>query len=187
MGFSLGGSGSKSSSTTTTSYNKSGTQFSQEVLDYLNSLLFQIGDQSVGQNQELAELAAGLAGDEIDIEPIMAEARRQGSMAVGQNYQSLARQAGSDANSLVAAANSEAIANMESNLASTEAELLMAQRDSNLDAISTALDASNSQYDALLGLGELLKGGQWSEQGTSTSKTKSSSMGWKAGFKSAGN
>ena len=187
MALSLGLGGKKESSTTTEKYNKSGTQFSQEVLDYLNSLFLQVGDQSVGQNQELADLAAGLAGEEIDIEPIMAEARRQGSMAVGQNYQSLARQAGSDANSLVAAANAEAIANMESNLASTEAELLMAERDSNLDAISTALDASNSQYDVLLGLGELLKGGQWTEEGTSTSKTKGSSMSWKAGFKGKGN
>ena len=186
MGLSLGLGGSKGSSTTTEKYNKSGTQFSQEVLDYLNSLMLQVGDQSVGQNQALAQLAMGMAGEDIDIEPIMAEARRQGSMAVGQNYQSLARQAGSDANSLVAAANSEAIANMESNLASTEAELLMAERDSNLDAISTALDASNSQYDVLLGLGELLKGGQWSEEGTSTSKTKNSSTSWNAGFKGAG-
>lgn len=187
MGLNLGIKGGKEKSSTTTNYNKSGTQFNQEILDYLNSLFLQVGDQTMAEGQELADLATSLAQEKVDIEPIIAEARRQGQIEVGQGYQSLANQAGSDANSLVAAANAESVANLESNLASTEAELLMAQRDSNLEAISSALDARNNQYEGLLGLGELLKGGEWTERGTTTSKTKKSSLSGKLGFESSGN
>lgn len=130
-------------------------------------------NQSIGLANNLAQKAKDF---NIDVEPIVNEARRQEQMQTGQKYQSLARQAGSDANSLVAAAFNEALINQESNLASLTAELEAMNQQGGLDALSQALDASNATADTILNLGNLLKGAQ--TQTHSHTNTRNTSWGF---------
>lgn len=138
-----------------------------------------LGQIDYNQNLDLANLMADQAKDfDIDVDAIMAEARRQEEMGTGQKYQSLARQAGSDANSLVAAAYNEALMDQETSLASLRAQLEAQEQESGLDALAQALDAGNATADTVLNLGNLLKGAQT----TGRSITKGSQSGWQVGF-----
>lgn len=138
-----------------------------------------LGQIDYNQNLGLANLMADRATDfDIDVDAIMAEARRQEEMGTGQKYQSLARQAGSDANSLVAAAFNEALMDQETSLASLRAQLEAQEQESGLDALAQALDAGNATADTVLNLGNLLKGAQT----TGRSITKGSQSGWQVGF-----
>lgn len=149
-------------------------QFSDEILAKLEDTFSSLLGQS-GREDELVKSAINKAlASDIDIEPIMAEARRQMTNQTGQLYQRLARQAGSDANSLVNAAQAEAIAAGESNLASTEAQLLAENNKNYLDNLTTALQAESQSYQPLLGIGQLLKGGKTTSKGL----TKGSSSSW---------
>lgn len=144
-----------------------------------------LADIDYNQSLDLADAIAQKAKDfNIDVEPIVNEARRQEQMQTGQKYQSLARQAGSDANSLVAAAFNEALINQESNLASLTAELEAMNQQGGLDALSQALDAGNATADTILNLGNLLKGAQ--TQTHSHTNTRNTSWGFQnttnAGF-----
>lgn len=138
-----------------------------------------LGQIDYNQNLDLANLMANQAKDfDIDVDAIMAEARRQEEMGTGQKYQSLARQAGSDANSLVAAAFNEALMDQETSLASLRAQLEAQEQESGLDALAQALDAGNATADTVLNLGNLLKGAQT----TGRSITKGSKSGWEVGL-----
>ena len=138
-----------------------------------------LGQIDYNQNLDLANLMANQAKDfDIDVDAIMAEARRQEEMGTGQKYQSLARQAGSDANSLVAAAYNEALMDQETSLASLRAQLEAQEQESGLDALAQALDAGNATADTVLNLGNLLKGAQT----TGRSITKGNKSGWEVGF-----
>lgn len=138
-----------------------------------------LGQIDYSQNLDLANLMAERATNfDIDVDAIMAEARRQEQMGTGQKYQSLARQAGSDANSLVAAAYNEALMNQETSLGSLRAQLEAQEQESGLDALAQALDAGNATADTVLNLGNLLKGAQT----TGRSITKGSKSGWEVGF-----
>lgn len=144
-----------------------------------------LADIDYSNNLELANLISDKAKDfNIDVEPIINEARRQAEMESGQLYQSLARQAGSDANSLVAAAANEAFLDRESGLASLRAELEAMNQQGGLDALSQALDAGNAAADTILNLGNLLKGAQ--TQAHSHTNTRNTSWGFQnttnAGF-----
>lgn len=144
-----------------------------------------LADIDYNQSIDLANAIAQRAKDfNIDVEPIVNDARRQEQMQTGQKYQSLARQAGSDANSLVAAAFNEALINQESNLASLTAELEAMNQQGGLDALSQALDAGNATADTILNLGNLLKGAQ--TQAHSHTNTRNTSWGFQnttnAGF-----
>ena len=149
-------------------------QFSDEVLNKLEEAFTGLLGKS-GENNEAAKAAISRALDgDIDIAPIMAEARRQTTNQTGQLYQRLARQAGSDANSLVNAAQAEAIAAGQSNLASTEAQLLAENNRQYIDNLTNALQAESQSYQPLLGLGQLLKGGKTTSKGL----TKGSGSSW---------
>lgn len=138
-----------------------------------------LGQIDYSQNLDLASLMAERATDfEIDVDAIMAEARRQEEMGTGQKYQALARQAGSDANSLVAAAFNEALMDQETSLGSLRAQLEAQEQESGLNALAQALDAGNATADTVLNLGNLLKGAQT----TGRSITKGSQSGWQVGF-----
>lgn len=138
-----------------------------------------LADIDLASGNELASLMADRARDyNIDIEPIIAEARRQAEIESGQLYQSLARQAGSDANSLVAAAANEAFLDRESGLASLRAQLEAQNQQGGLDALATAIDAGNAASSTVLNLGNLLKGAQ----ATTNSVTKANQLGWNLGY-----
>ena len=138
-----------------------------------------LGQIDYSQNLDLASLMATQAKDfDIDVDAIMAEARRQEQLGTGQKYQALARQAGSDANSLVAAAYNEALMDQETSLASLRAQLEAQEQESGLDALAQALDAGNATADTVLNLGNLLKGAQT----TGRSITKGNQSGWQVGF-----
>lgn len=140
-----------------------------------------LGQINYNQNLDLATLMADRATDfDIDVDAIMAEARRQEQLGTGQKYQSLARQAGSDANSLVAAAYNEALMDQETSLASLRAQLEAQEQESGLDALAQALDAGNATADTVLNLGNLLKGAQT----TGRSITRGSQNGWQFGIQS---
>lgn len=138
-----------------------------------------LGQIDYSQNLDLANLMADRAtGFDIDVDAIMAEARRQEEMGTGQKYQSLARQAGSDANSLVAAAFNESLMDQETSLASLRAQLEAQEQESGLDALAQALDAGNATADTVLNLGNLLKGAQT----TGRSITKGNKSSWEVGL-----
>lgn len=188
--FSLGGMFKKDKNNTTSSgYENTNTTtklFNDEILSMLegefSSLLSGLGSGQASQltDQLLAEVSRG---SDIDVDAIMANARREAEIESGQNYQALARQAGSDANSLVALAQNEAIADRESQLAATEAELRAQARDDYINQVSGALDAANSVYEPILGLGELLRGANATENRETNykNKIKSNSTSWGIG------
>lgn len=169
MGFGgLTGSAKASTSTTNTSgwetKNTKATQFDEELLSQLEDLLMgEIG--GFGRYSDLSDTVLNevIAGQAIDIDPIMKEAERKSNQQIGQNYQALARQAGSDANSLVQAAQSESIANAQSTLAATRAELEAKNQDDRLNQISKALGLRTESLSSILGLGTLLKGARTEE------------------------
>lgn len=142
---------------------------------FLNSL----AEIDYGNTTGLVDAIAQKAYDYgIDVDPIIAEARRKAEIETGQNYQSLTRQAGSDANSLVALAQNEAILDRENNLASLRAQLEAQNQQGQLDALAIALDANNQSNTSILNLGSLLKGAQM----TGTSLTKGRQSEWGVNF-----
>lgn len=190
MGLFGGAKASKTSSRTEgwETRNTKTTQFDEEVLSQLESLLLgEIGE--FGQSyDDLADqmLNEVLGGQAIDIDPIMKEAERKSNQQIGQNYQALARQAGSDANSLVQAAQAESIADAQSLLAATRAELEAKNKEDKLSQVSQALGLRSEGLSPILGLGTLLKGArteedmrrEYMQKGTTTSF--SGSVGFKA-------
>lgn len=171
-----GYSSSKGKSTTDESSKLWSDKVQQAVED---KFLAGLGQIDYGQSLDLADLMTERAtGFDIDVDAIMAEARRQEQMGTGQKYQSLARQAGSDANSLVAAAFNEALMDQETSLASLRAQLEAQEQESGLDALAQALDASNATADTVLNLGNLLKGAQT----TGRSITKGNQSGWNVNY-----
>ncbi|MBP5593520.1 MAG: hypothetical protein J6X75_05090 [Clostridia bacterium] len=174
--FSGGVSGSKGRQAT----NETTKQWSDKVQKEVeNKFLEGLAGLDYASESELASLIADKAKDyNIDVEPIIAEARRQAEMESGQLYQSLARQAGSDANSLVAAAANEAFLDRESGLASLRAQLEAQNQAGGLDALATAIDAGNAATSTVLNLGNLLKGAQ----ATTNSVTKANQLNWNMGY-----
>lgn len=149
-----------------------------------NKFLDALGGLSYGDAAGLVDAISQKAYDYgIDVDPIIAEARRKAEIESGQNYQSLARQAGSDANSLVALAQNEAILDRESNLASLRAQLEAQNQQGQLDALASALDANNQSNTSILNLGQLLKGGQM----TGTNLTKGRASSWSGQYDSGSN
>lgn len=174
--FSGGVSGSKGRKATNETTKLWSDKVQKEVED---KFLAGLADVDLSSETELASLMADRARDyNIDVEPIIAEARRQAEMESGQLYQSLARQAGSDANSLVAAAANEALLNRESGLASLRAQLEAQNQEGGLNALAAAIDAGNASASTVLNLGNLLKGAQ----ATTNSVTKAKQLNWNVGF-----
>ena len=174
--FSGGVSGSKGRQATNETTKLWSDKVQREVED---KFLAGLADVDLASGNELASLMADRARDyNIDVEPIVAEARRQAEMESGQLYQSLARQAGSDANSLVAAAANEAFLDRESGLASLRAQLEAQNQEGGLNALATAIDAGNAASSTVLNLGNLLKGAQ----ATTNSVTKAKQLNWNVGY-----
>lgn len=148
------------------------SRVNQAVEDaFLNAL----GQMNYNRLGDLSDALAGKALDyNIDVDPIIAEARRQATMDTGQKFQSLARQAGSDANSLVNLAYNEAVLGREDNLAALRAELEAQNQQGQLDALANAIQGSYNANASILGLGNLLKGANVD----STALTKSKAQTW---------
>ena len=170
----FGGSKGKSNTSETTKLWSDKVQ--KEVED---KFLAGLAGMDLASGNELASLMADRAKDfSIDVDPIVAEARRQAEMESGQLYQSLARQAGSDANSLVAAAANEAYLDRESGLASLRAELEAMNQQGGLDALASAIDAQGAASSNILNLGNLLKGAQ----AQTKSATRTNQLNWQLGI-----
>ena len=169
-------SGSKGKSSTSETTKLWSDKVQKEVED---KFLAGLADMDLASGNELASLMADRAKDyNIDVDPIVAEARRQAEMESGQLYQSLARQAGSDANSLVAVAANEAYLDRESGLASLRAELEAMNQQGGLDALASAIDAQGAASSTVLNLGNLLKGAQ----AQTKSATRTSQLNWQLGY-----
>lgn len=169
--------GKQSGSSTTSESSKLWSDKVQKAVE--DKFLAGLNKIDYDRGLELADLMAERAtGLDIDVDAIMAEARRQEEMGTGQKYQALARQAGSDANSLVAAAYNEALMDQETSLASLRAQLEAQEQEAGLDALAQAIDASNAGSDTILNLGNLLKGAQT----TGRSVTKGSQSSWQLGY-----
>ena len=180
-GFKLGYGENKSRTSTSETQKLWSDKVQQAVEDkFLNALAGLTYGDSAGLVDAISQKAYDYG---IDVDPIVAEARRKAEIESGQNYQSLARQAGSDANSLVALAQNEAILDRESNLASLRAQLEAQNQQGQLDALAAALDANNQSNTSILNLGQLLKGGQM----TGTSLTKGKQSQWAGEYASGGN
>lgn len=165
-----------------TNQNSSGTYsgWSDEVQRAVEDKFLQgLGQLDLSSAADLSSLLGQRAQDyNIDVDAIMNEARRQAEMGTGQKYQSLARQAGSDANSLVAAAYNEALLAQEDNLGALRAELEAKNQEGQLNALAQALEGNNAANSTILNLGNLLKGAQSTETQTGTMKNKN----WKVGY-----
>ena len=183
LGFGFGSSGSKSKTNEalfSTSYSQ---QFSDEVLAALEgAFLGAMGDYSElsGYTKQLADEV--MMGDSYDVQPIIDENTRRTEQAVGQSFQSLARQAGSDANSLVAAAQSQASADAYSALAKTSAELEMEAQGKKIADLGNALETAGQAQSGILGLGTLLKGGRTKSSNFGTGTSSTSTMNWESKF-----
>ena len=174
----LSGSYGKQSSSSST--NESSKLWSDKVQKAVEDKFLEgLADLDYASGADLANILAQKAKDyNIDVDAIMAEARRQEEMGTGQKYQALARQAGSDANSLVAAAYNEALMNQETSLGSLRAQLEAQNQEGGLNALATAIEGTNAGSNTILNLGNLLKGAQ----ATSSSITKGNQTGWNLGF-----
>lgn len=165
-----------------TSQNSAGTYsgWSDEVQRAVeNKFLQGLNQLDLSSSADLASLLGQRAQDyNIDVDAIMTEARRQAEMGTGQQYQRLARQAGSDANSLVAAAYNEALLAQEDNLGALRAELEAKNQEGQLNALAQALEGNNTANADILNLGNLLKGAQSTETQTGTMKNKNFKLGY---------
>lgn len=164
--------GASSTSTTT-------KLFSDEILKALEDMYLEeldIYERNRGYSSELAERV--MTENTYDVEPIISENERAALEDLGQTYQNLARQTGSDANSLTALAYSDAISTTRSKLASTEAQLKMNAQSQQIQDLGNALATQSAAQSGILGLGNLLKGAN----ATGTSNTKynqrTSSLEW---------
>lgn len=141
---------------------------------YLEEL--DIYERNRGYSSELAERV--MTENTYDVEPIISENERAALEDLGQTYQNLARQTGSDANSLTALAYSDAVSTTRSKLASTEAQLKMNAQSQQIQDLGNALATQSAAQSGILGLGNLLKGAN----ATGTSNTKynqrTSSLEW---------
>lgn len=164
--------GASSTSTTT-------KLFSDEILKALEDMYLEeldIYERNRGYSSELAERV--MTENTYDVEPIISENERTALEDLGQTYQNLARQTGSDANSLTALAYSDAVSTTRSKLASTEAQLKMNAQSQQIQDLGNALATQSAAQSGILGLGNLLKGAN----ATGTSNTKynqrTSSLEW---------
>lgn len=164
--------GASSTSTTT-------KLFSDEILKALEDMYLEeldIYERNRGYSSELAERV--MTENTYDVEPIISENERAALEDLGQTYQNLARQTGSDANSLTALAYSDAVSTTRSKLASTEAQLKMNAQSQQIQDLGNALATQSAAQSGILGLGNLLKGAN----ATGTSNTKynqrTSSLEW---------
>lgn len=169
--------GASSTSTTT-------KLFSDEILKALEDMYLEeldIYERNRGYSSELAERV--MTENTYDVEPIISENERAALEDLGQTYQNLARQTGSDANSLTALAYSDAVSTTRSKLASTEAQLKMNAQSQQIQDLGNALATQSAAQSGILGLGNLLKGAN----ATGTSNTKynqrTSSLEWGLGGK----
>ena len=153
--------------------------FSDEILKALEDMYLEeldIYERNRGYSSELAERV--MTENTYDVEPIISENERVALEDLGQTYQNLARQTGSDANSLTALAYSDAVSTTRSKLASTEAQLKMNAQSQQIQDLGNALATQSAAQSGILGLGNLLKGAN----ATGTSNTKynqrTSSLEW---------
>lgn len=200
MALKLGMGGSKNKTNQNT-FGWSSTSSEENYKGYRDDVLAALEDNLLGGLADFGQKGAELSdqvineimgGNAFDIEPIMNEARRVSEQQIGQNYQALARQAGSDANSLVQAAQAEAIAAKESNLAATEAELLMKAQGEKVNQLGQALGLRDTGNDTMLNLASILKGARSNTKTKSTTSslgstiTSSSGSDWNAKYEGSG-
>lgn len=171
--------GSKSKTAGASSTSTSTKLFSDEILKALEDMYLEeldIYERNRGYSSELAERV--MTENTYDVEPIISENERAALEDLGQTYQNLARQTGSDANSLTALAYSDAVSTTRSKLASTEAQLKMNSQSQQIQDLGNALATQSAAQSGILGLGNLLKGAN----ATGTSNTKynqrTSSLEW---------
>ena len=171
--------GSKSKTAGASSTSTATKLFSDEILKALEDMYLEeldIYERNRGYSSELAERV--MTENTYDVEPIISENERAALEDLGQTYQNLARQTGSDANSLTALAYSDAISTTRSKLASTEAQLKMNAQSQQIQDLGNALATQSAAQSGILGLGNLLKGAN----ATGTSNTKynqrTSSLEW---------
>lgn len=173
----IGGSKNKTNSASMSSSNSQ--VFSDEVLKALESnFLESLSDYDTYKDYTKEMVGKVMSGEAYDVAPIIAENTRRTEQQIGQSYQSLARQAGSDANSLVAAAQSQASADAYSALAKTSAELEMEAMGQQIADLGAALGTGEQGLSSVLGLGYLLKGGKTKSSSFSTGTQSSSGMEW---------
>lgn len=171
--------GSKSKTAGASSTSTATKLFSDEILKALEDMYLEeldIYERNRGYSSELAERV--MTENTYDVEPIISENERAALEDLGQTYQNLARQTGSDANSLTALAYSDAVSTTRSKLASTEAQLKMNAQSQQIQDLGNALATQSAAQSGILGLGNLLKGAN----ATGTSNTKynqrTSSLEW---------
>ena len=143
--------------------------FSDKILKALEDMYLEeldIYERNRGYSSELAERV--MTENTYDVEPIISENERAALEDLGQTYQNLARQTGSDANSLTALAYSDAVSTTRSKLASTEAQLKMNAQSQQIQDLGNALATQSAAQSGILGLGNLLKGAN--AAGTSNTK-----------------
>lgn len=173
----IGGSKNKTNAASLVSSNSQ--VFSDEVLSALESnFLESLSDYGNYKDYTNEMVNKVMSGEAYDVAPIIAENTRRTEQEIGQSFQSLARQAGSDANSLVAAAQSQASADAYSTLAKTSAELEMEAMGQQIADLSAALGTGEQGLSSVLGLGYLLKGGKTKSSSFSSGNESSGGFEW---------
>lgn len=153
--------------------------FSDEILKALEDMYLEeldIYERNRGYSSELAERV--MTENTYDVEPIISENERAALEDLGQTYQNLARQTGSDANSLTALAYSDAVSTTRSKLASTEAQLKMNAQSQQIQDLGNALATQSAAQSGILGLGNLLKGANATGTSNTIYNQRTSSLEW---------
>lgn len=187
LGGALSGSWSKSKTKTAQFTNTNSTQFADDVLNKLEQAFLDELDNYGEISDEYMNMLAKIKGQDFDydVQPIIRENTRRTENQIAQDYSSLARQAGSDANSLVAAAHSESSADAYSQLAKTSAELEMEAQNNRIAGMTKALEAQGSAQGSILDLGNLLKGARTKSSSSTIGTTRTSSSRYSAGLKAS--
>jgi hypothetical protein len=171
--------GSKSKTAGASSTSTTTKLFSDEILKALEDMYLEeldIYERNRGYSSELAKRV--MTENTYDVEPIISENERAALEDLGQTYQNLARQTGSDANSLTALAYSDAVSTTRSKLASTEAQLKMNAQSQQIQDLGNALSAQSAAQSGILGLGNLLKGANATGTSNTKSNKRTSSLEW---------
>lgn len=171
--------GSKSKTAGASSTSTTTKLFSDEILKALEDMYLEeldIYKRNRGYSSELAERV--MTENTYDVEPIISENERAALEDLGQTYQNLARQTGSDANSLTALAYSDAVSTTRSKLASTEAQLKMNAQSQQIQDLGNALATQSAAQSGILGLGNLLKGANATGTSNTKDNKRTSSLEW---------
>ncbi len=144
----------------------------QKQLQGLADGLINSGNAQQNQ-QQLSQLSTALTNiNSVDIEPIVAQARREGEDELAKQVTELSSSVGSSQNTIVQDLAARGRADLEGELAATQSQLLFEQNNQKLDLITQSMEAltgaSGSNIGQINSIAQTLKGSTVNQTGTTS-------------------